>query len=232
MIGARYPVEDQMVTAVAVKDGNPHVLAGTTVVSKPRGIVIRFEPHDSEHVPSRGQTVTLLYGGGERVLRLRTVVAEIIGGLKLLLEPVAEVTEGERREFLRAQAEVKLYARVVGPDFRLPGEDESALEPDPGFEDLVVDLSGSGVKFLWDKLCRSGDLMLIRLVLPTPEDQIVNAVAEVVRAVRDADSGKMDVAVHFSSVSEHDRDRMINYVFRRYYEQLGSALTAEVDSDA
>lgn len=224
-----YPVEDQMITAVTVKDGNAQVLAGTTLLSKPRGIVVRFEAHDTDAVPSKGRTVTLLYGGGVRVLRLRTIVAEVIDGLKLLLEPVSEVTEGERREFLRAESLVKLHAEVVGPDYVLPGE--TGAPPGPDMTELMADLSGSGVRFLWDSLCAIGDLMFVRLVLSEPQNSVVCAVGEVVRADRDAESGTIDVAVHFTTIEEQDRDRLINFVFRRYYEQLGSALGAVIDPE-
>lgn len=209
-----------MVTAVTVREGDVRVLAGTVIVSNPRKLVVRFEATDG--LPSRGQTVTLLYGGGERVLRLRTVVAEVIDQSQALLEPVSPVTEGERREFLRAEAVVRLRAETVGPDYVLPGE--PAPPTGPGWENQTVDLSGSGVKFLWDSLCKKGDLMLVQIVLPAPGDPTVRALGEVIRAQRDAESGKLDVAVHFSTVAESDRDRLVDYVFRRYYEQLGSTL--------
>ncbi len=229
MDGERYPLEDQMVTAVTVKKGDAHVLSGITLLAKQRGIIVRFEPHEADHIPDKGQTVTLLYAGGERVLRLRTVVAEIIEGLKLLLEPVAEVTEGERREFLRAEATVQLYCDVVSEEYELPGSapDEGAQ----GWVEQIVDLSGSGVKFLWSGLCKKGDTLFIRMVLPSPNNPTVNTLGHVVRAKHHAETGRLDVAVHFDRVEERDRDLMINCVFRKYYEQLGSALGTAIDLD-
>jgi len=217
-----------MVTAVTVKNGDAHVLAATTLLSKQRGIVIRLEGHDAAHMPAKGQTVTLLYAGGERVLRLRTVVQETIEELKLLLEPIEEVTEGERREFLRAEAEVQVYADVVAPGYDLPGS-----APDPGgsgWSEETVDLSGSGVKFLWDGECKKGDNLFVRMILPSPGGPVVNALGDVVRA-RPHESKRLEVSVHFTQVEEIDRDLMINCVFRKYYQQLGSALGAAIDLD-
>ena len=217
-----------MITAVTVRGGEVTVLSGTILVAKPRGVVVRFEIEAPGEAPARSQTVTLLYGGGDRVLRLRTIVSEVIDNTKVLLEPVAPVTEGERREFLRAEAAVQLHAEVVGPDYVLPGEQSA---PETGWDDQVVDLSGSGVKFLWDSLCQKGDLLFVQLALPTTAGHVVRAIGEVVRAIRDAESGKLDVAVHFSTVHEDDRDRLINYVFRKYYEQLGTNLGAAIDPE-
>lgn len=228
MTNERYPTEDQMITAVTVKGGNVKVMAGAVVVSKRRGIVVRFEPDAEGDMPERGQTVTLLYGGGDRVLRLRTAVAEIIDGQKWLLEPVAEVTEGERREFLRADAGLRLSAEIVGPGHILPKESPPGANPD-AWTERQVDLSGSGVKFLWDQICRKGDLVYLQMVLPLPAPTVVRAVGEVVRANLDQQRGLIDVAIHFTTVAELDRDLMINFVFRRYYEQLGLGATADPD---
>lgn len=225
----RFPTEDQFITAVTVRDGNAAVLAGRVLVAKERGIVVRFET-DGEPLPPRGNAITLLYGGGDRVLRLRTTIAEVIDGAKLLLEPTGAVTEGERREFLRTDAEIDVRTEAVGPDYVLPGE-ASAGAPKPDWERQVADLSGSGVGFLWDGLYRKGDLVFVQMILPTPVPSAVNAIAEVVRASRDADSGKQRLAVHFTALDERDRDVLINFVFRKYYEQLGSRIGSVIDPD-
>ncbi|MFT7622067.1 MAG: c-di-GMP-binding flagellar brake protein YcgR, partial [Myxococcota bacterium] len=121
--------------------------------------------------------------------------------------------------FLRAEIPVALQCEVVGPDYVLPGEPKSIEQP--GWNEQMVDLSGSGVRFLWDSLCASGDVALVSMQLPLPNKPTVHAIGEVVRAKRDPESGKLDVAIHFSSVDQTSRDRMINCVFRNYYEQLG-----------
>ncbi len=221
MDSERYPAEGQMVTAVTVRDGDAHVLVGTTILQKAERLVVRFEADDSAHVPTKGQSLTLLYGGDVRVLRLRAKVTEQIEGLKVLLSPQGPVTEGERREFLRAEIPVRMYCEVVGPDHVLPGEESAPDTSQPGWSDETVDLSGSGVRFFWDSICKAGDLMLVRMQLPLPSNPVVAAIGEVVRAKHDADSGKLDVATHFTTVAMPDRDRMINCVFRTYYDQLG-----------
>lgn len=213
-----FPAEDQMVTTVTVRDGDTYALKGTTVLATAHRVVVRCDVSAAERMPVKGQIVTLLYSGA-CVMRLKCAVNEVIEGLKLLLEPLGPATEGERREFLRTSADVKLYAEVVGPDYRLPGETEPFEVP--SWTDIELDLSGSGIKFLWNSPCRGGDLMFVRMVLPTPQSSVVNAIGEVVRANPDAASGKLDVALHFTSMTETDQDLIINYVFRKYYEALG-----------
>ncbi len=225
----RFPTEDQFITAVTVRDGNAAVLAGRVLVAKERGIVVRFET-DGEPLPSRGNGITLIFGGGDRVFRLKTSIAEVIDGAKLLLEPLGPVTEGERREFLRSDVEVDIRSEAVGPDYVLPGE-SSAGEPKPDWERQIADLSGSGVGFLSDGLYRKGDLVYVQMVLPTQVPSTVNAIAEVVRAFLDVDSGRQRLAVHFTALDERDRDVLINFVFRKHYEQLGSRIGAVIDPD-
>ena len=73
--------------------------------------------------------------------------------------------------------------------------------------------------------------MFLQMVLPAPGSPPVRAIGEVVRAKRDIESGKLDVAVHFTTVAEADRDQLINYVFQRHYEQLGNQIGAEFEPD-
>ena len=224
----KYPTEDQLITAISVKDGNASVTAGRIVVAKERGIVVRFESEDG--LPLRDQALTLLYGSGDRVLRLRTTVAAVIDGTKLLLEPTGPVTEGERREFLRADAAVDIRAEVVGPDYVLPGE-PLGRSGNTDWDRQVADVSGSGVSFLWDGLCRKGDLLYVQMGLPVGASPIVNAIGEAVRAGHDPESGKQRVAVHFTALDERDRDLLINFVFRKHYEQLGTRIGSIIEPD-
>ncbi len=229
----RLPNEDQGITAVTVREGRASVLSGRILVAKDRGIVARFDA-DGGGVPERGQIVTLLYAGAERILRLRTRVSEIIDGdgpkgadkFKLLLEPEGVVTEGERREFLRSETPVDIRAERVGAD----ATDVVGRTVSTPWERQVADLSGSGVSFLSDIPADRGDLLFVQLVLATTASPVVNCIAEVIRA--QPEEGRIRLAVHYRTVDERDRDVLINHVFRRHYEQLGSKLGAAFEPDA
>lgn len=217
MSSEQFPTEDQMVTAVTVKEGNARVLAGTVVVAKPRGIVVNFEPP----LPDRGQVLTLLYGGAERVLRLRTRVVEVIGSSKVLVEPEGPVTEGERREFLRTLSTRPTTAARAKAGSQPPSPaDLATAEAWPAQE---LDLSGSGVSFTFNDVADMGETFSFSTVIDEPTPQVVSAVGDVVRCLPN-DDGTHQVAIHFTAISESDRDVVINYVFRRYYEALAERL--------
>lgn len=214
MDGARYPQEEQTITAIIVAEGNVRVCTATTLLVKAHRIVIKIAKKDSEFQPDRGQMVTLLYDlGEERILRLKNVVTDVVDGQKWLLQPTAQVAEGERREFLRATAEAGIYAEVVNDRFELPSHagDPSALPSQS------VDLSGSGVSFDWEGRCKKDEMMFVELGLG---EASVRALGRVVRAKAIKGSQSLRVAVHFTEVAEGERDVLINAVFRHYYEKM------------
>ncbi len=232
---APLPSDDQMVTAVVVHDGNVKVIAGRVLVAKRRGVVVNFdldgEPGGKTSAPAeRGQTVTLLYGGGERVLRVRTVVAELIDGRKLLLEPTGPVTEGERREFLRAELQLRISAAQLR-DGAVPATVSAGLAQRVGERPLqTVDLSGSGAKFIWDGPIDRNSQVALAIALPSPVGAVVTGVADVVRA-EPLEGGHVDLAVHFVDLGEAARDDLINAVFHKYYEALGARMGAAMESE-
>jgi len=214
MDGARYPQEEQTITAISVTDGNVRVCTATTLLVKAHRIVIKISERDAEWQPDRGHMVTLLYDiGEERILRLKNVVTDVVDRQKWLLQPTAQVAEGERREFLRATAESGVYAEIVSDGFELPvhGGDPTALPSQS------VDLSGSGVSFDWEGRCKKEDMMFVELGLGGAS---VRALGRVVRAKPIKGTHSMRVAVHFTEVAEGERDVLINAVFRHYYEKM------------
>ena len=217
MSSDQFPKEDEMVTAITVRDGNARVLAGTIVVAKPRGIVVTFETP----MPERGQVLTLLYGSGERVLRLRTRVVEVIGDVKVLVEPEGGVTEGERREFLRASRDLPALVKPSNASAKLPSS--PPLSESKSWPVQSLDLSGSGVSFTNSELADKGEFFEIHAVLDEPEPRMFSAIGEVVRCLP-SEGDTHSVAIHFTTISEDDRDAVINYVFRRYYASLAEAL--------
>jgi hypothetical protein len=215
----RYPQNDQIITVVAVSNGAVSVGGASVILSKEKRVVIRLTDDDCG-TPIKGQPFTLLYDRGEeRILRLKTRVSDVIDGRKCLLEPTAPVSEGERREFLRAQVMGRVYLEQIDEDFELFDEAEEVDSSRWLLQEL--DLSGSGVKLEWEEPCKKGDSILVCLVLGDDASPI-SAIGRVVRARPNKKSGKFDVAVQFSRLSESDRDRLINVVFKHIYQQVGN----------
>ena len=225
-----FPVDDQLVTTITVIGGEARIFSGHVVVAKPRGIVVRMDVADGDPTPARGQKTTLLYGGVERVLHLKTQVTEVIDRRTWLCMPLGEPVEGERRDFLRAEASAHMIAEVVPAGAGLTGERPGA----PVWQtwpEKSIDLSGSGARWLWDQPCAMDDRVRILCVIPTREPAMIEAVGAVVRAKDIGDDGILDVAIHFDRIGEADRERLVNFVFRRHYEQLGARLGTVIDLD-
>jgi len=228
MDSKRFPPENHMVTAIVVNDGNARVMAARVVLSNDRSIVIEFEQAGANS-PARQQAVTLLYGDAERILRLRTRVVETVGTQRVVLSPEGPVVEGERREFLRADAVMAVHAEEVAADFVLPVR-PSLLATDSNWQDHHADLSGSGLSFDCATAYGSGDVLHLQMRLKAFPGEVFHALAEVVRTFPSADDAVLNrVAVHFTSLTEDVRDRLIAFVFQRYFEQLGSMVGGDID---
>ena len=224
------PQDDQTITVLGINKGNVSVGVATIVLSKASRIVIHLE--DDEHgTPVKGQSFTLLYDrGGEHILRLKTKITDVIQGGKCFLEPTGPVSEGERREFLRAQVTGRSYLERVEDDYELI-EEHGSVDSSRWYEQ-EMDLSGSGVKLEWDGSCKKGDRLRVSMVFEGNQLP-VTAVGEVVRA-RPGKGEKrlLDVAVHFVELSESGRDRLNNVVFKYFYQQVGSRFGTTLVQDA
>jgi hypothetical protein len=226
----RFPPENHMVTAIAVKEGNPRVLAARVVLCNDRSIVIEFE-QASAQTPARQEPVTLLYGDAERILRLRTRVAETVGNQRVVLSPEGSVVEGERREFLRAESLMSVQATHVEPSAVMPSE-PTLSATDPSWTIHTADLSGSGLSFDCPTPFSSGDVLHLQMRIEAFPGEVFQALAEVVRSIPAKNNEHPHrVAVHFTSLAEEVRDRLINFVFQQYFEQLGSMVGSKIDFD-
>jgi hypothetical protein len=219
------PLEGQSLTVVLVRDGNVHVLTAVVIVAKPRSIALAFQLEDDKPRPARGDLLTLAYSNDVYVLRLRAEVVEVIGDKKALVRPLGEVSRGERREFIRAAANVRINAHTVASDYELI-EGDVAQSEWRVWDEQEVNLSGSGIRFVTKEACKKGQFMHVQLVLlPLPAKPVVQLLGEVVRA-RSNDGNSYDVALNFASVQENCRDQLINCVFRCSYDQLSHQISA------
>jgi hypothetical protein len=225
-----YPATDQLITGIAIADGNVSVLTGKILVARPHGLAVEFE-HDPEgSSPSRGHKITLMYPWEDYILRLRTSVEDVVDVNRYLLTPVAEVSKGERREFLRADVSVRLFVDQVDDPAAAVSSTYSADET-RHWPEQVVDLSGGGIRFTTDVTCKKGDQLLIALALEETNDTTLVAAGNVVRAKPTDAPGILDVALAFPALDESTRDLLVNQVFRRYYQDLGTKIGHPVEME-
>ena len=225
-----YPSVDQLVTGIAIAEGNVSVLTGKILVARPHSIAIEFEHDPKGFVPMQGNKITLMYPWEDYILRLKTSVEDVVDSSRYLLTPVAEVSKGERREFLRAEVGVRLFVEQNDdPDSAV----SSTYSPDETrhWREQVVDLSGGGIRFTTDVTCKKGDQLLVALALKETKDTTLVAPGNVVRAKTTDDPGILDVALAFTALDESTRDLLVNQVFRRYYQDLGTKIGHPVEME-
>lgn len=225
MDSLRFPKEDSLVTAITVIDGNARVEAASVVVSNERTIAIEFK-NAQAILPNRKDALTLLYGGNERILRLRTRVSHAIGSGRVILSPDGPVTEGERREFLRAETELSM---LVVPDAENTNSEPAELS-DPRWHSQTADLSGSGLSFHSSQDYTPGTTLHVQLRLNDNPTRVLTATAGVVRSQAvDASDGPFRIAAHYTQISEDSRDALVSAVFQRYLAQLGASIGRDLE---
>ncbi|MEJ2025799.1 MAG: PilZ domain-containing protein [Deltaproteobacteria bacterium] len=84
----------------------------------------------------------------------------------------------------------------------------------------VVELSGSGLKFLSDTAFPEGTLLRMELIMPTAFEFKIDLIARVLRVEKLVIQGKANdesysVAVHFTEIDEKARDAIIETVFKK-----------------
>lgn len=77
-----------------------------------------------------------------------------------------------------------------------------------------VNLSASGMRFTMDESVETGDIVEIKMLLPTYPPKGVLTYGNVVR-VRDIGNGKCDVALQFLDMDEEVRNEIIKYTLNR-----------------
>ena len=220
----KFPIEGHLVTAISVHDGNARVVAASVIMVNERSIAIEYTGAAAPQVPTRNEQVTLLYSGTDRILRLRTRVSQTVGDNRVVLAPDGPVTEGERREFIRAETTLRLATSVVTDAAQLEGLPRLSLDS-AEWQEQTVDLSGSGVSFNATEDFGAGALLYLQFAVGTEPSQILGALGSVVRTEAvDPLGGMYRIAVHFSELTEAGRDILVSAVFKRYLEQLGAVV--------
>lgn len=85
----------------------------------------------------------------------------------------------------------------------------------------TVNLSASGVSFTVEEKLNKGDVVEIRMLLPSSPPMGIVTMCEVIRAVEGED-GKCHVALNYSDMDEAVREELIRYALDRQREQIRS----------
>lgn len=218
-------------TLISVREGNISVTSARALVVKAHKIALKVDTVISEPPDwSEGQSLTMIYTHGERVMRLRGVLCEQVGADRITVEPVGEVKEGDRRDYRRADVPARIHATRA--DTTSPAEARAAqmalqVTPDTeAFSSQTVNISGSGLGFTWVDTFAVGDLLDVRLVLDQPAAALVTVIGQVVRAVPGAAGAPASYAIRFAELSEADQDIIVYTVFSNHFaaEGLSDAL--------
>ena len=86
-------------------------------------------------------------------------------------------------------------------------------------EKKFVNISASGIRFVMDRPANLGDIMEIKLLLPTYPPVAVFAYGEVKR-VRELDDKKFEVALEYLNMGDSVRDEIIQYTLSNQRETI------------
>jgi c-di-GMP-binding flagellar brake protein YcgR len=206
---------------VSVRDGNIYVTSANALVVKESTIALRIDT--SLNAPpdfQRAQPVTILYTGDDRVLRLKAVVRERIDDVRLTVEPVGDVKEGDRRDYRRVDMDVQLHVSDVATMEAAERSEHLASGPTGTLEKHAVNISGSGVQWTGSHQWAHDQLVLIEMGLGGDGDDVIRAIGQVVRSI-EVDDGHQ-TAVRFVEISESAQDKIVHAVFACFF-QSGAA---------
>jgi c-di-GMP-binding flagellar brake protein YcgR len=158
-------------------------------------------------------------------MRLRAELRERVADDRVMVEPIGEAKEGDRRDFRRADVDARIRVRkCASRDTALAREEQlSTVVPDdsPEFESQLINLSGSGVGFESRESFTTEDLLDIRIGLELRPRRVVSMIGRIVRIIDRGEKGPPIVAVRFAELSESDQDTIIYSVFAAHFATVG-----------
>ncbi len=199
--------------------------------------IIIFAPvYRGEHVLlSKGEFVNITYyrqsGMYTFIAMVASLYADQDGQPRCELEIKSPISKYQRREFVRYDAELPLFVRVVGrvdentgqtPEERLnmliydgsivgsPRRGETEYEE---IDSLTIDISGNGLRFSTALEMTFGTLLECTIELS--EGKTVTVDCKVIRIDRTAFEGRFIICVQFVNIEEHVRRKIIRFIFER-----------------
>jgi c-di-GMP-binding flagellar brake protein YcgR len=213
------PHEDQQVTMVAVREGDIHVSSATVLVGSDRTIAVEVDTSLTDPPTfEMEQAVTLLYSQDDRVMRLKTIVSELVSDERVTLKPLESAKEGDRRDYRRADVDAQVYCEPLeGEDVGAARAVQAGHHVEEGeYGEQSINLSGSGVMLNVADTIAENTLLDLRLGLPMLQGGPIQIVGRVVRAFDEATGVRL--AIRFAEISESDQDKVVYTVFSRYFE--------------
>ncbi len=128
--------------------------------------------------------------------------------------------DSDNKKLYEMMTELKAKLDFIINQFML--EKEGLNNPEKKF----VNISASGIRFTVDHPVNEGDIMDIKLLLPTYPPVAVFAYGEVLRAVP-LDNGKYDVALEYLNMSESVKNEIIQYAFAHQRDTIRKTKSAE-----
>lgn len=86
-------------------------------------------------------------------------------------------------------------------------------------EDMPVNISASGIRFKMKEKIDIGDVIEIKMLLPTYPPVGILTYGNIVQ-VKDLGNGEYEVALHFSDMDDEVKDEIIQYALKRQREIL------------
>ena len=215
------PEVDRLVTIIAVHGGQPLLSHGQVVAVSPTSLVIKLAPRPEDALMKKA-AITLMYSVGDSSYTVRCAWGERLPEEQVLMRMTGEPRLGERREFIRAELEVKAGVYPV-PEHRVDPDGAAdyaaTLQGDPASTALsrvLVDLSGSGVRIPRDAPLPKDSpvvaVMELEVDAPGDASSRIAVLAEVVRSKKERGGG-YEIALHFTGLCTEDGDMIHAAVF-------------------
>jgi hypothetical protein len=206
------PTEGSQITVLVIVAGHPvtHVaLAGRVTPSTL--IVPRKTDERRWGVEPQGEA-DVLFVHNHRLFRWPMRVEEVLPTSYYLVS-LQDPRDGERREFVRAMADLEVRLTPKG-------------QPRGAFKVLSVELSASGMRVATDLPAAPEDLVEVTLRMDASADartSLITAMARVVRVLHP--EAVRELALEFVELKSADEDRLLQMVFRlreaSLYARLG-----------
>lgn len=195
------PTEGNQITVLVLVNGHPvtHVARAGRVTPSTL-IVPRKGDERRWGVEPQGEADVLFVHGG-RLFRWPMRVEEVLPTSYYLVS-LQDPRDGERREFVRASAEVHVRLAIPG-------------QPKGPFHPVLAELSASGVRLPSDLPVAPGDHVEVAIHLDSHIEgraDTITAMAQVVRILQ-PETGR-EVALEFIELKSADEDRLLQMVFR------------------
>jgi len=119
--------------------------------------------------------------------------------MKESLPPDSYDSHDEKREYFRLTVQLPV-------DYQLEGEEARSV-PKP----MSLNLSGGGVGFVTQRTFNLGDMLVLRIVLPSPPP--ITARAKIVRvAPLEKDEASFSIGAQFSVLDTEDQERILKFL--------------------